>query len=64
MNKEKNFIDIEELSTALGIKASTLYAWIHRRKIPYYKIGRLVKFKLEEVEEWIQKRHVASLGTD
>lgn len=28
------------------------------RKIPYYKIGRVVKFEREKVERWLKKKEV------
>jgi excisionase family DNA binding protein len=54
----KRFYTIQEVSEYLGIEVSTLYAWVHTRQIPYYKIGRLVKFKVEEIEQWVNQRKV------
>lgn len=51
-------ISIEELAAYLGIKISTLYAWVHSRRIPYYKVGRLVKFRKSEIDEWLEQRKV------
>jgi len=50
--------NVGEIADLLGVKECTIYAWVHTRQIPYYKIGRLVKFKVEEIEEWIQQRQV------
>jgi excisionase family DNA binding protein len=45
---------IDELSQYLGIKTSTLYAMVGERKIPHYKVGRLVRFKRSEIELWME----------
>ena len=38
--------DIGRLSRYLGIKKSTLYAMIERKEIPFYRIGKLARFRL------------------
>ncbi len=55
---EKRFITTKELAEQLGIKMSTVYAWVNQRKISYIKIGRLVKFDVDEVKEWIRKHTI------
>ena len=55
---EKRFIGIKECSEYLGIPKGTLYSWTFSRKIPYIKMGRLVKFDLKELENWIKDRKI------
>ena len=50
---EKRFIGVKELAPYLGISINTVYSWVCLRKIPYVKIGRLVKFDLKEIDKWI-----------
>ena len=45
--------DIGRLSQYLGIKKSTLYAMIERKEIPYYRIGKLARFRPAEIDEWL-----------
>jgi excisionase family DNA binding protein len=40
----------------LGITRNTLYEWIIQRKVPYLKVGRLVKFKKDDLQAWLTKR--------
>lgn len=47
------FLSIKELSTYLGIKPSTLYAWSSRGIIPHYKVHGLLRFKKDEIDIWI-----------
>lgn len=50
----KEYIGINELSEHLGIKRSTLYARVADRQIPFYRFGRLIRFKKTEINDWIE----------
>jgi len=50
---QRRLIDINELSEYLGISKHTLYTWVSQRRIPYVKVGRLTKFDLDDIDEWI-----------
>jgi len=52
---EKVFLNIDELSRYVGIKKSNLYAKVERREIPFYRVGRLVFFKKDEIDIFMQK---------
>jgi len=58
---DSRFLSIDELSQYLGIKKSTLYVWTCHKEIPYFKVGRLVKFDLPEIQGWLKKRKVKEL---
>ena len=55
---EKRFLGITELSEYLGITTGTLYGWTCGKRIPYLKVGRLVKFDLKEIDIWLKERRV------
>ena len=52
------FLDIQETARHLGVSTTTLYKWVNQRKIPYIKLGRLVKFDPLKLEEWIRQQTV------
>jgi len=56
IKKEKQLLDTKDASEFLGIRKSTLYEWVIQRKIPYIKVGRLLKFRIEDLDSWLQKR--------
>jgi len=56
ISKEKQLLNTTEASEFLGISKNTLYEWIIQRKIPHVKVGRLVKFRKEDLEGWLKKR--------
>ncbi len=60
-NIEK-WIGVDEAAEHLGVKASTLRAWVNKNKgIPAHRIGKFWKFKLSELEEWVTSGKSAGL---
>jgi excisionase family DNA binding protein len=57
----EHLIDIAELERRTAIKQATLRKYVAQRKIPFVKIGRLVRFDLPEIEAWIAERKVPVL---
>lgn len=57
----KRLLNIAEAADYLGIKVGTLYNWVNQKKIPYFKIGRLVKFSLAGLEDFINKNEIIPL---
>ena len=53
MNVEK-WYTLKEVQAYLGVGRETILAWIAKRNMPAYKVGRLWKFKLSEVYAWIR----------
>jgi excisionase family DNA binding protein len=47
-------LSVPELSAYLGIKSKTLYAKIGAGEIPHYRIGRLIRFRLDEINGWLE----------
>lgn len=45
---------LKEVQDYLGVRRETILQWIAKRNMPAYKVGRLWKFKLSEVDEWIR----------
>ena len=51
-------IDITAVSQRLGISVNTVYSWVNQRKIPYVKVGRLVRFDVIDIEKWLANNKV------
>ena len=52
---EDRWLSVDEIASYMGIKRDTVYKWIDRRSMPAYKMGRLWKFRKEEIDEWIRQ---------
>jgi excisionase family DNA binding protein len=51
---EDRWLSIEEICRHLGISKDTAYRWIDKNKMPAHRVGRLWKFKKQEVDEWVR----------
>ena len=51
-------LSIQEVSEYLGLSIHTIYTMVSQRRIPYVKVGRLVKFDLTLLDAWLKKRTV------
>lgn len=51
---EQRWLSVEEIAEYLGIKRETVYKWTYEKDIPAHKVGRLWKFKIDEVDDWIR----------
>jgi excisionase family DNA binding protein len=47
------WVSVEEVAKHLGVAKDSVYRWIDNRNLPAHKIGRLWKFKLSEVDQWV-----------
>lgn len=54
MNEIERWYSVEEIANHLGVSKDTVRIWIKKNSIPYYKVGRLYKFKISEVDHWIE----------
>ncbi len=50
---EDRWLSVEEIAAYLGINRDTVYKWIIRKNMPAHKLGRLWKFRKDEVDNWI-----------
>jgi excisionase family DNA binding protein len=53
------FLTVKELAQLLRVKARTIYSWVEDNQIPYYKPGRITIFRVDEINEWLEKKRSA-----
>jgi excisionase family DNA binding protein len=53
-----NLIDCKGLSQLLDVKEWTIRHWVSEKKIPFIKVGRLVRFDEEQIRKFIEKNSV------
>lgn len=57
--KPEPYLNITELSHYLsGIPVTTIYKWTAKKRItgfPAHKVGKHLRFKMSEVDDWIRK---------
>lgn len=53
-NKIEKWSSMDTITDYLGVSRETVLQWINKRNMPAHKVGRLWKFKISEVDEWIR----------
>lgn len=51
---EHRWLSVDEISAYLGVKRDTVYSWIPNKDLPAHRVGRLWKFKQDEVDQWVR----------
>ena len=54
MRDQEPWVSVEELVRHLGVAKDTIYRWIEAKGLPAHKVGRLWKFKLSQVDAWVE----------
>ncbi len=57
---EDRWLSVEEISKYLGVSSDTVYRWIDKYGMPAHRMGRLWKFKKEEVDDWVKSGGAAN----
>lgn len=52
---QKIWWSIEELAKEIGIPKNTQAQLRSKKSIPFHKIGRLIKYKISDINDWIEK---------
>ena len=50
----EKWVTLKDVQAYLGVGRDTILQWIAKRNMPAYKVGRLWKFNLSEVDDWIR----------
>ena len=60
---EQEFSTAKELAARLQLTETTIYRMARRGELPYYTIGRSMRFRQDDVEEFLKRCHsVQSAG--
>ncbi len=60
----KTYWDIRQLANYLNVKPATLYAWAAQGKIPSHKLNGLLRFREDEIDQWLESCRVESRSPD
>ena len=54
MAAEEPWIGIAEVAVHLGVSKDRVYRWVDTQGLPAHRVGRLFRFRLSQVDEWVQ----------
>jgi len=65
-NIQEKLLTRKEASTFLDLKENTLAVWATNKRynLPFYKIGRLVKYKISDLENFITENKKGGAAND
>lgn len=56
------YLDVAGAATYLGIKERQVRSLVYRREIPFTKVGRLVRFDIQQLDAWLESNTVPAGG--
>lgn len=48
------WVSVDQIAEHLGVTRDSIYRWIDRKGLPAHRVGRLWKFKVSEVDDWVR----------
>lgn len=58
----EKWVSLEEIAAHMGLSKDTIRNYIKKQQIPYYRIGKQYKFKISEIDTWIESGKSASIA--
>ena len=55
MGTEEGWVGIAEVASHLSVAKESIYRWIESKGLPAHRVGRLLRFRLSEVDEWVKR---------
>ncbi|MDL2231958.1 helix-turn-helix domain-containing protein [Ruminococcaceae bacterium OttesenSCG-928-L11] len=53
-NETENWVSIDEVADHLKVHKDTIRNWIKKKSFPAHKIGKQWRFRLSEIDEWVE----------
>ena len=60
-NEPEKWSSLEEIAEHLGVSKDTIRNWIKKSVIPHRRIGKQYKFKISEVDAWVDSGKSAEI---
>jgi excisionase family DNA binding protein len=57
----ERMLDVVGLAARLGVTERFVRRMVHERRIPFYKVGSLVRFDVVDVEQWLATNRVVPM---
>jgi excisionase family DNA binding protein len=55
---------IEELAGVLKVADQTIRKWVFQKKIPFVKIGKVIRFRPSQIDKWIDSGGLAACAVN
>ena len=58
----EKWVSLEEIAEHMGLSKDTIRNYIKKEQIPFYRIGKKYKFKISEIDAWIESGKSAAIS--
>lgn len=62
MSGPERWYSLEEIAEHLGVSQDTIHRWIRTKEMPAHKVGRLWKFDVADVNDWVKSGEAGTQG--
>lgn len=52
--KAEPWVSLDDIARHLAVSRDTVYRWIKVRRMPSHRVGRQWKFKVSQVDAWVE----------
>lgn len=52
-------LKVEDIAELFQTSTSTIYRWVHKREIPFVKLGGKLRFSPDKIQEYIKQNSVS-----
>lgn len=54
----KEFYNVDDIAKYLDVSIPYIRKLVRARLIPYYRFGNRLKFKIQEIDEWVENQKI------
>lgn len=54
MASEETWVGIADVAVHLSVGKDSIYRWVDSKDFPAHRVGRLLRFRLSEVDAWLK----------
>ena len=55
MAANERWVGVNDVAVHLKVAKDSVYRWVETNGFPAHRVGRLFRFKLSEVDEWVKQ---------
>lgn len=64
MAPEEGWVGVEDVAAHLRVAKESVYRWVESKGFPAHRVGRLLRFKLSQVDKWVQNSGGGNSGAE
>ena len=54
MVPDERWVGVEEVAAHLRVAKDSIYRWVEAKGLPARRVGRLLRFRLSKVDDWVE----------